>query len=254
MSQKRVFAIIGGSGVYEINNDMISKEVDTPFGSVTVHSFIINEETCYFVPRHGSSHKITPSAINYRANIYALKTLNVSHIIATNAVGSVDKKMAISDRVIPDQFIDFTKTRPSTFFDGSFEVDFPNCKKSGVIHTDVTHPFSEEIRKWLEKESLEFGNKTHSKGTIAVFEGPRFETPAEIKMIKILGADIAGMTSVPECTLSMELEMEYATLCLITNLAAGMQDSVNHEEVAEAFSENIEIILTIIKQTINNNL
>ena len=254
MSQKRIFAIIGGSGVYEINDEMISQEVETPFGKVNVHSFLINEEKCYFVPRHGSAHKITPSAINYRANIYALKKLNVSHIIATNAVGSVNENWSISDRVIPDQYIDFTQTRPSTFFDGSFEVDFPNCKKSGVIHTDVTHPFSNEIRKWLEKESLEFENKTHNRGTIAVFEGPRFETPAEIKMIRILGADIAGMTSVPECNLALELEMEYATLCLITNLAAGMQETVNHEEVAEAFSKNIKTILTIIKRTISNNL
>jgi 5'-methylthioadenosine phosphorylase len=254
MSQKRIFAIIGGSGVYKIDDEMVSQEVDTPFGSVIVHTFFVNQEKCYFVPRHGSSHNITPSAINYRANIYALKKLNVTHIIATNAVGSVDKKIAISDRLLPDQFLDFTKTRPSTFFDGAFEVDFPNCKKSGVIHTDVTHPFSEELRKWLMKESLKFENKTHYGGTIAVFEGPRFETPAEIKMIKILGADIAGMTSVPECTMSKELEMEYAALCLITNLAAGMQEEVNHEEVAKSFSKNIETILTIIKRTISNNL
>ena len=170
-------------------------------------------------------HTIPPHKINYRANIWGLKKLGVTFIISTTAVGSLNENFKPGHFVLTDQFLDFTKNRITTFYEGG---DRP------VAHLDVTNPYCPELRDILQKVGTEQGLTIHNGGTYVCTEGPRFETPAEIKMFHMLGGDTVGMTNVPEVNLANEAEMAYATISMITNYAAGISESaLTHAEVVE---------------------
>ena len=182
-------------------------------------------KTVIFVARHGKDHTIPPHKINYRANIWGLKKLGVTFIISTTAVGSLNENFKPGHFVLTDQFLDFTKNRITTFYEGG---DRP------VAHLDVTNPYCPELRDILQKVGTEQGLTIHNGGTYVCTEGPRFETPAEIKMFHMLGGDTVGMTNVPEVNLANEAEMAYATISMITNYAAGISESaLTHAEVVE---------------------
>jgi 5'-methylthioadenosine phosphorylase len=220
-------AIIGGTGVYD--PDILEKvkqlQVETPFGEVSLTCGNYGGQEIAFMARHGSKHSIPPHLINYRANIWALKKLGVKKIIATTAVGSLNRKMKPGDFVLVDQFLDFTKGRSATFYEGG---------KRGVVHIDVTEPYCSQLRSILFEEGRKLGIMIHTQGTYVCTEGPRFETPAEIKMFSILQGDVVGMTNVPEVVLAREAEMCYATVSLVTNFAAGIAaQPLTHGEVLE---------------------
>ena len=189
-------AFIGGTGVYDpgILDHVDSEMINTPFGEVHYETGKFGDKEIIFMARHGIKHTIPPHKINYRANIYALKMLDVSYIVSTTAVGSLNLNYKPGELVLIDQFIDMTKSRDVTFFDGQFR---------GVAHIDMTRPYCEELRQAIlsagEKENL----LIHPSGTYICTEGPRFETPAEIKAFHMWGADVVGMTNVPECQLLM---------------------------------------------------
>ncbi len=228
------YAIIGGTGVYDpkLLDNLYVRDITTPYGEVSVRVGTYQGEEIVFLARHGKAHSIPPHKINYRANIYALKYLGVERIIATNAVGSVNRMMRPGHFVIIDQFLDFTKTREHTFFDGG---------SNPVVHTDVTDPYCPELREVLMKEGERLDLHIHSRGCYACFEGPRYESGAEIKMVSMLGGDLVGMTNVPEVVLAREAGMCYGTICMVTNMGAGISDNpLTHEEVVEVMSENIE--------------
>ena len=186
---------------------------------------IFMKKTVIFVARHGKDHTIPPHKINYRANIWGLKKLGVTFIISTTAVGSLNENFKPGHFVLTDQFLDFTKNRITTFYEGG---DRP------VAHLDVTNPYCPELRDILQKVGTEQGLTIHNGGTYVCTEGPRFETPAEIKMFHMLGGDTVGMTNVPEVNLANEAEMAYATISMITNYAAGISESaLTHAEVVE---------------------
>ncbi|MBN1331211.1 MAG: S-methyl-5'-thioadenosine phosphorylase [Candidatus Heimdallarchaeota archaeon] len=230
------YGIIGGSGFYELIGISKEQKISTPFGEVQTNIYDFNGSKLAFIPRHGIGHKIPPHLINYRANIYALFSLGVKKIISTSAVGSMKEKITPGDFIIPNQFIDFTIARPKTFFDGNFSVEMLNgSRKQGVVHIDVTEPYCENLRKSLLDSLKATGNKVHFKGVYVCTEGPRFETPAEILAFKRMGGTIVGMTSVSECILAKELDICYATICLVTNFAAGMQKKITIEEVVSLF-------------------
>ena len=227
-----MLAIIGGTGVYNLSlfDQVEEKLVATPFGECKVILGKIKDKKVVFMTRHGVGHKIPPHQINYRANVYALKSLGVTDIVATTAVGSVDKELAPGTFVFCDQFIDFTKNRVNTFFDGG---PLP------VVHVDVTEPYCSSLRSLLTQVGAKNGLSYCSKGTYICTEGPRFETAAEIAFYNKFGGTVVGMTGVPEATLAREAEMCYVTVSMVTNLGAGLSEfSLTHGEVLEVMETN----------------
>jgi len=214
-------ALIGGSAVEELP---VSREIgplETPYGkSSEVFLIRLGDTQVLFMPRHGVEHSLPPHRVNYRANVWALKELEVERIVATNAVGAINPSMRPGDLVVPHDLIDFTKLRPTTFYD-----------EPPVTHVDVSQVYCPEVRRALVEACREAGVRFWDHGVLVCTEGPRFETPAEIRVFRLLGADLVGMTGFPEPVLARELGMCYATLCFVSNMAAGLQDRVSVEEV-----------------------
>lgn len=235
-------AIIGGTGVYDPNilTDIREQKIETRFGKVKVKIGTYQGKEVAFMARHGEDHSVPPHLVNYRGNIAALKKLGVKSIFATAAVGSLNQDMKPKQFVFIDQFLDFTKGRPSTFVE------------EGVVHLDMTDPYCPELRKTLAGAARELGLEHHTAGTYVCAEGPRFETPAEIKMYRQLGGDLVGMTSVPEVVLAREAEMCYATIAMVTNFAAGISPTkLSHQEVVEIMAENAENLRRLIMQAVS---
>ncbi len=223
MVSKSVLIILG-SGLYDLFARETEKPfyVETPFGESQVSKLRKAGCNAYLMMRHGRKHTIPPHLINYRANISVAKELKTDCIIATASVGSLSRKITVGDYVVIDQFIDFTKNRPTSVF-----YDRPE----NFAHTDMTNPYSSKVRNSLISALKDIGVRFHSKGTYVCTEGPRFETPAEIRMYRKLGADVVGMTGVPEVIIANELGIPYASLCHVTNMAAGLQSGVSQSEV-----------------------
>lgn len=249
-----MIGIIGGSGFYSFLENPSEKTVNTPFGDTNVYSGKIGNKDVIFIPRHGTGHSILPSEINYRANIYAAYSLKVKKIYATNAVGTSNTQLQPGALVVLDQIIDVTYGRDFTFFTGdefTITTQLGN-KLTGIVHTDVTEPFDKNIRQELLDACNYFGHNPADGGTIAVFNGPRYETPAEVKAYTTLGAHFFGMTTAPEAFLAKEIELPYATLAVATNFAAGFQSSVTHDEVGELFEKRITDVKKILNYAIQN--
>lgn len=237
-------AIIGGTGLYDprILENVREETVITPYGEVSFKTGEFAGKGVAFIPRHGSKHSIPPHLINYRANTWAMKKIGVASIIATTAVGSLNEDMKPGDFVIADQFLDFTKNRINTFYDGG---------ERGVAHVDITQPYCPSLRRVLAAAGKEAGIAVHEQGTYVCAEGPRFETAAEIKAFALLGGDLVGMTNVPECVLAREAEMCYSTVSMVTNFAAGISPlPLTHGEVLETMRANGDNIKKLIMTAI----
>ncbi len=235
-------AIIGGSGVYDskvFKEEKVLK-LSTPYGKaneIIKGSFSGNE--VYFLARHGRRHEFPPHRVNYRANIYALKELGVERIIAVNSVGAVNPEFSPGSFVVPHDILDFTKRRASTFYDNK------------AVHIDMTEPYCPEIRKALIEAGREVKGRIFEKGVYAIMEGPRFETPAEIRMLSALGADLVGMTGMPEAALARELEICYSAICISTNLAAGIKgEKLTATEVIDVVKKAEEELKEIIQKAL----
>lgn len=237
-------AIIGGTGVYDPNilENVRDAETLTPYGNVRYKVGDYAGQSIAFIPRHGSGHSIAPHLINYRGNIWAMKKIGVQNILATAAVGSLTLSMQLGDFVLVDQFIDFTKTRINTFYEGG---------KSGVVHVDLTTPYCSSMSKTLLAVGQKMGIPIHKSGTYVCTEGPRFETPAEIAMFAKLGGHLVGMTNVPEVVLAREAEMCYSAIAMVTNFAAGISPNpLTYGEVIEIMNQNTEKLKTLLMRTI----
>ncbi|MFX0097078.1 MAG: S-methyl-5'-thioinosine phosphorylase [Candidatus Hodarchaeota archaeon] len=253
-------AIIGGSGLYTILEEPKREVLETPFGSTPqIEIGIIDGVEAAFLPRHAepgrkeSGHHVPPHLVNYRANIYGLRMLGVERIIASNTCGAINVDIKPASFVVLDQFIDMTKGRKGTFYDGKTPIKVWRDKQpiNKVVHVDVTQPFCTELRKALIHACRKTEVFHFSKGTYICTGGPRFETPAEIKAFRVLGADVVGMTLVPESVLARELSMCYASLGLVTNWAAGISKTkVTLKEVLENSKENIEKVREVFKRTV----
>ncbi|OFX15387.1 hypothetical protein A3K71_00205 [archaeon RBG_16_50_20] len=231
--------IIGGSGLEALLKGTRIVRVGTPYGPapwISVGS--VGKEEVAFLPRHGPKHDLPPHKVNYRANIHALKQIGVERIIATNAVGGINSEYNPGDLSIPDDIIDMTKSRTTTFFDSS-----------PVTHIDFSQPYCPELRKALLDSSKGSKVKMWNTSVLAATEGPRYETPAEIRMLEKLGGDLVGMTGAPETFLARELEMCYATLCFISNRAAGKQAKLSAVEVMDIGKRLMPEIVAIIRKT-----
>ena len=235
-----MIGIIGGSGVYEITqkaDSCIEQLVKTDYGDVEVSILDIFSKKVAFIPRHASGHSIPPHKINFRANIDALKQVGVTQIIATNSVGSMNIEMPPGSFVIPDDFLDFSQNRAKTFYEDK------------VVHIDVTEAYCPTLRDILAKSG-----DVILGGTYVCPEGPRFETPAEIRMFKMLGGDLVGMTGLPEVTLAREREMCYNSICIVSNYASGISENELtidevFEMVAQKEGELLELIYNFIRNT-----
>lgn len=226
--------IIGGTGVYDPGLFSAKREIKmhTPYGEpsdlVTIGEY--SGVSVAFIPRHGRGHRIPPHSINSRANIWALKQLGVKRIIAPSAVGSLQEGYKPGDIAIPDQFIDFTKKRQYTFYDGG-----------QVCHVSLADPFCPELRSLAIDRIKKLKITTHDKAAYVCIEGPRFSTRAESKFFRdVVKADIIGMTLVPEVNLARETEICYLSIAMVTDYDVWADHAVTSAEIIETLAKNVE--------------
>jgi 5'-methylthioadenosine phosphorylase len=238
--------VIGGSGLYEMEglHDVESVKIKTPWGEPS-DKFIkgkLGDIEFIFLPRHGKGHKISPSEINYRANIYAMKMLEVDWLISVSAVGSMKNEIAPGHIIIPSQFIDHTKKRESTFFDGGV-----------AVHVSMAHPVCPQLSQVLFNAAFDSGTPVHMGGTYICIEGPQFSSKAESELYRSWGVDVIGMTNMPEAKLAREAEICYSTLALSTDYDCWHDDfgEVSVDDVIETLLKNVNMAKIILKNIVD---
>jgi len=241
---KAEIGIIGGSGLYDpgIIKDAQEVKVYTPYGEPSDYITVgkVEGRSVAFLPRHGRGHRIPPHKINYRANVWAMKELGVKFLISVSAVGSLRLDYKPGDFVVPDQFIDMTKKRDYTFFDGPV-----------VAHVSMAEPFCESLRRVIVSASKDLNITTHDRGTYICIEGPRFSTRAESRVWKeVFKADVVGMTLVPEVNLACEAQLCYATIAMVTDYDVFAEIPVTAEEVTRVMAENTEKVKRLLYEVI----
>ena len=238
-------AIIGGSGLYQMEGLQRIREVriQTPFGrpSDKIVLGAVGGRRVAFLARHGRGHKIAPTHINYRANIYALKSLGVTQVFSVSAVGSMKEAIKPGDLLLPDQFIDRTTQRVSTFFDQGI-----------VAHVSMADPICSTLSSTLGKACQEVGANTHQGGTYVCMEGPQFSTKAESCLYRQWGVDVIGMTNIPEAKLAREAELCYATLALVTDFDCWheTEEAVSVGAILTIMKKNVEIAQQVLKTSL----
>lgn len=244
MTQSADVGIIGGTGVYDpgLFTEKREVKVHTPYGEpsdlVTIGEFA--GVRLAFIPRHGRGHRIPPHMINSRANIWAMKQLGVKRIIAPSAVGSLQEAYKPGDIAIPDQFVDFTKKREYTFYDGG-----------QVCHVSVADPFCPELRAIAVERARKLNFTLHDRAAYVCIEGPRFSTRAESKFFRdILKAQIIGMTLVPEVSLAREAEICYLSLATVTDYDVWADKPVSSSEIMETLAKNVEKTKKLIAEIV----
>jgi 5'-methylthioadenosine phosphorylase len=239
--------IIGGSGLDDPDLLKTSEHltVSTPYGdpSSPLTCGHLNGTEVVLIARHGKKHQFSPTQVNYRANIRALKDQGVSHILATTACGSLREEICRGDFVILDQFIDYTRHRKTTFFE-SFE--------EGARHTSMAEPFDSGLRQALLESATDLKLKAHAYGTVITIEGPRFSSKAESKMYRIWGADVINMSVAPEAILANELEIPYAAVAMSTDYDCWKEDEapVTWNEILEVFNQNASNVVKLLVNAI----
>jgi 5'-methylthioadenosine phosphorylase len=225
-------AVIGGSGIYKLDAITVKNQIKvrTPFGepSADIMECEVNGVSFYFLPRHGLGHKFTPSEVNYRANIFALKKLGVNTIVSISAVGSLQEQYVPKHFVLVDQFIDWTKgLRKRSFFD------------EGIVgHVSAADPIEKSLQKRLYDACQKAGITSHLGGTYICIEGPQFSTRAESKIYRGFGASVIGMTNVPEAFLAKEAGMAYATVAMVTDYDCWKEEHCTVQEIMDVMKSN----------------
>ena len=237
--------IIGGSGLYDIEGFESRGEVrvETPFGDPSDALVVgaLAGRSVAFLPRHGRGHRILPSELNFRANIWALKSLGVKWILSVSAVGSLKEELAPTHLVTPDQFIDRTFGRQGTFFGDGL-----------VAHVGFAHPVCRHVRRVLTESARANGATVHDGGTYVCMEGPQFSTLAESKLYRSWGADLVGMTNLQEAKLAREAEICYATLALVTDYDCWHpdHDAVTVDQVVAVLQKNSAMAKAVLKTAV----
>jgi 5'-methylthioadenosine phosphorylase len=243
--RKSIVGVIGGSGLYRMKGLRKVREIEikTPFGRPSGKFFngILDETELVFLARHGEGHRWLPSEINFRANIFALKKLGVERIISVSAVGSLRQEIAPGDIVIPDQFIDRTTLRPSTFFG-----------KGIVAHVSLADPFCKDLSEKLAASARAEGGNVHSRGSYLCMEGPQFSTRAESQLYRSWGAAVIGMTNLQEAKLAREAEICFGTLALATDYDCWNQTAgdVEIEDVLAVLRQNVDLAQRTIRRAV----
>ena len=241
-------AIIGGSGLENpaILKNSTEVKVDTPYGPTTsdFKCGTINDREVVLLSRHGRQHTIPPTQVNNRANLWAISELGCTHILATTACGSLREEIGRGDFVVLDQFIDFTRLRPVTFFD-TFE---PRQMK----HTPMADPFDSALRSKIIATAHELSMKVFEKGTVVTIEGPRFSTRAESNMFRLWGADVINMSTAPEAILANELGIPYAAIAMSTDYDCWKTDEapVTWGDILKVFNQNVNYVIDLLVNVI----
>jgi 5'-deoxy-5'-methylthioadenosine phosphorylase len=235
VTQDSGFAVIGGSGLERMPGveAVESREMTTPFGppSAALLRLSVSGQRFWFLSRHGTGHDIAPHRVNYRANLWALDQLGVCRVIAVNAVGVVSAEPPLGSLGVPDQVIDYSWGRESTFFDG----------ESGPLeHVDFTDPYDVALRQALIDQAAALGIPCRSGGIYGVTQGPRLETRAEVDRLAGEGVEYIGMTGMPEAVLARELALDYACLAVLVNRAAGRGEAAIHADLEENLTRGAE--------------
>lgn len=234
--QKAQVGVFGGSGFYAFLDNVEEVWVETPYGppSDRIALATVGNKRVAFLPRHGKDHRYPPHMINYRANVWAMKSLGVTHIIGPCAAGSLQPHIKPGDFVVSDQFVNRTTGRADTFYDGPH-----------TTHVSAADPYCPQLRQLAIAAAKALGIRVHETGTVVVIQGPRFSTRAESKEFRSHGWEVINMTQYPECYLAKELEICYVNIALITDHDAGLEGEpniapVSHEEVIRVFNQNNE--------------
>ncbi|MEU8521142.1 S-methyl-5'-thioadenosine phosphorylase [Streptomyces sp. NPDC048577] len=235
--------VIGGSGFYSFLEDVTEVSVDTPYGNPSDSLFLgeIAGRRVAFLPRHGRGHTLPPHRINYRANLWALRSLGVRQVLGPCAVGGLREEYGPGTLVVPDQLVDRTKTRAQTYFDGEPLPTAWGGATPNVVHTTFADPYCPDGRRVALKAARGKGWEPVDGGTMVVVEGPRFSTRAESRWHAAAGWSVVGMTGHPEAVLARELGLCYTSLALVTDLDAGAEtgEGVSHTEVLRVFGANV---------------
>jgi 5'-methylthioadenosine phosphorylase len=239
-------AVIGGSGIYKLDAIKVKNQikVQTPFGDPSGEIMECEVEGCafYFLPRHGVGHRYTPSEVNYRANIFALKKLGVDTIISISAVGSLQEQYAPRQFVLVDQFIDWTKgLRKRSFFEGGM-----------VGHVSAADPVEGSLQRRLYDACQKAGVVSHLGGSYICIEGPQFSTRAESKIYRSFGASVIGMTNVPEAFLAKEAGMAYATVAMVTDYDCWKEEHCTVQEIMDVMKSNYVSAQKFVVEAIPN--
>ncbi len=250
-----MFGLITGSGFYDIPDlvDRSVEAIDTPFGGpVSVTTGTWRQHPVCFIARHGSDHSIPPHAINYRANIAALKTVGATSVLATAVSGSLNSTMPPGALVLIDDVLNFTSGRADTFFDGSGRPIVAGSKPArSVVHTDVTTPYDPALRAVVRQAAADEGIALTDGAVYCTANGPRFETPAEIRMMGVLGGDLVGMTGYPEVVLAVEAGLPYASIGVVSNMAAGIsEEPLSADDIMELIDEVADPLHRLIGRTV----
>jgi len=240
---KHHIGVIGGSGLYEMPglSEVREQLVSTPFGapSDAIVMGTFGETRFYFLPRHGRGHRLAPHRVNYRANVYALKSLGARQLVGISAVGSLQDHLHPGHLVVVDQFIDRTRGRVSTFFD-----------EDVVAHVSMAQPTDTALSFCLGEAAQQEGAQVHRAGTYVCMEGPQFSTRAESLLHRSLKADVIGMTNLPEAKLAREAELPYASLCFVTDYDAwhDTEEAVSVEAVLAVLRKNVALAQRILQR------
>lgn len=246
--KENIIGIIGGTGLTRLegpeilNHHDINTALGTPSGAIV--EGVWASQKVMFLARHGHPHAVPPHKVNYRANLLALKEVGCTHIFAVNAVGGIHPDMGTGAVVIPHQLVDFTHGRESTFFDGAY---LP------LEHIDFTNPFDEALRQQLITARKKLNLEGADEAVVAVTQGPRLETTAEIDFLERAGCDLVGMTSMPEAVLARELGIPYASVCLVVNPAAGRSETeITMEDIEAVIASGMSNIRDLLAEAIGN--
>ncbi len=253
-----MIGIIGGSGLYKLDafKALERIEIRTPFGEPSSPLVVarVGDKEVIFISRHGEGHIYPPHKVPYRANLWAFRELGVNRVLAISAVGSINRRFRPGDFVLIDDLLDFTKKRENTFYEGKYSIPLGGedkvsklLKEGKVVHIDSSQLFCPQIRAVMAEVLENLKLSYHTSGVYACTEGPRFETPAEIRMIEKMGGDVVGMTGYPEVVLARELTMCYASVCIVANPAAGIAGyRLTSDEVISLMKQKEEEIGKII--------
>lgn len=231
MSGEITLGLIGGTGLTEWQDDVERLDIDTPFGAASdpIRVIPIGGVRLLFLPRHGSPHRFPPHRVNYRANMWALKHAGAEQVLAVSAVGGITGQYSPGTLAVPDQLVDFSWGREHSYHDSP---DVP------LVHVDFTHPYEGDLRRRVLDAARQASIGVVDGACIAVFQGPRLESAAEIAMARNAGCDLAGMTSLPEAGLARELGIDYAGLAVVSNWAAGVGgESISEDDIAQTLKE-----------------
>ncbi len=238
-----MIGIVGGSGFYSFLDDIEEVELDTPYGrpSAPLALGVVDGARVAFIPRHGRNHEFPPSQINYRANIWALREAGVRRILGPNASGALQAEIALGEFVVCDQFVDRTKTRADSFYEGP-----------ETTHVSAANPYCPELRGLVVETAKELGISVRDGGTVVTIEGPRFSTRAESKWFAAMGWHVVNMTAYPEGYLARELEVCYANISMVTDHDVGVEgaEPVSQERVARVFADNNDRLRELLRAVI----